>query len=64
MEERDKLKPCPFCRSAHIIRYQVKPSWTNPYWRIGCPNCGKWFIAEDCTEEEAIKAWNEQEGKR
>ena len=55
---KTELKPCPFCGGTDIESYQVKPSWTNPYWRIGCPNCGRYFVAADCTEEEAIKAWN------
>lgn len=56
--DETKLKSCPFCRSVNIVRYQVTPSWTNPYWRIGCLNCGRYFVAADCTEEEAIEAWN------
>ena len=58
MTEETKLKPCPFCGGTDIESYQIKPSWTNPYWRIGCPDCGAWFEVADWTEEEAINAWN------
>ena len=59
----DLLKPCPFCGGTDIESYQVTPTWTGPYWRIGCPDCGAWFEMANWTEKEAVEAWNRREGK-
>lgn len=57
------LKPCPFCGSKDIESYQLTPGWTDPYWRIGCPNCGCWFEVANWTEQDAIEAWNTRADK-
>lgn len=50
------LKKCPFCGSDEIEMNHITPSWTDDYWRVGCPWCGAWI--EDSSEENARVAWN------
>ena len=57
-----ELKPCPFCGGTDIESYEVNPGWTDPYWRIGCPDCGVWFEIAGWKEQDAAEAWNRRAG--
>ena len=57
-----ELKSCPFCGNTeieiqHCHTSSVDPAKREPYFPIGCPECGAW-IGSERTEEEAITAWN------
>lgn len=54
--------PCPFCGNTEIeIQHchtpSVDPAKREPYFPIGCPECGAW-IEHHKTEADAIDAWN------
>ncbi len=60
----EELKPCPFCGNTEIeIQHchtpSVDPAGREPYFPIGCHECGAW-IDGSSTESEAIEAWNKR----
>jgi Lar family restriction alleviation protein len=52
----EKLKPCPFCGSSHVLAEDFEEFDMGMYW-IRCGDCGAGCSTKDTTEE-AIKAWN------
>lgn len=55
MEQKIKLKPCPFC-GAEAVMDTIKPHYYEGETFIECTGC-TCAIAEK-TEHEAIEAWN------
>lgn len=52
----EKLKPCPFCKSAAELVHTLNIIPHEPWW-VRCPACGVTTRKYD-SMEEAIAAWN------
>jgi len=63
-QQRDDLKPCPFCATRVIEQGRMSDSDTSTQWRIECGNpycetdCRTWIFASLSQAEEA---WERRE---